>query len=157
RSWIGVLLLSCTGNIGSVQVPGSETPAAPAPSAMAAEVVAPGKSGIRRLTRTEYARTVGDLLGVDVSSALTTLPEDVRDPFDNDYLTQSTSAVLVESIESLAGRIADRVLANESARRAIVGCTPNSPADAECMKTFLSRFGRRVLRRALVDEEIERF
>ncbi|MCX4243351.1 DUF1592 domain-containing protein [Paraliomyxa miuraensis] len=115
-----------------------------------------GVSGLRRLTAVEYAATVHDLLGVEVDAALL-LPEDWRQPFDNDYTTQVASQALIEGAELLAADVATLVVADEALREAAVGCTPESTADAACFREFVTRFGRRALRRPLTATEIERY
>src|SRR4051812_1350679 len=71
-----------------------------------------GIVGARRLSRNEYDNTVRDLLLDDSRSGFAKLPEDVNDPFDNDYTTQQPSGVLVESAETLASEAATRLLAD---------------------------------------------
>lgn len=114
-----------------------------------------GDAGMRRLTAVEYSAVVRDILGVDVDAALL-LPEDWRQPFDNDYTTQNASQALIDGAELLAADIAG--LALEPARRdATVGCTPTGPTDAACFQDFLARFGRLALRRPLTDDELARY
>lgn len=115
-----------------------------------------GESGLRRLTAAEYAATVQDLLGVTVDAALL-LPEDWRQPFDNDYTTQVASQALIEGAELLAADVADLALATAASRDAVVGCTPAGTADVECLRSFLATFGRRALRRPLTADELDRY
>jgi hypothetical protein len=114
------------------------------------------ESGLRRLTAAEYDATVRDLLGIDVVAALL-LPEDWRQPFDNDYTTQVASQALVEGAELLAADVAALALETPAVRDATVGCTPTGPADDACFRTFVTTFGRRALRRPLTAEEVDRF
>ena len=51
----------------------------------AARIDGVGKMGMRRLTRKEYDATLADLLADETQSGFKSLPEDVRDPFDNDF------------------------------------------------------------------------
>lgn len=115
-----------------------------------------GVSGMRRLTAVEYARTVHDLLGVDVDAALL-LPEDWRQPFDNDFTTQVASQALIEGAELLASDVATLALATPALRDAVVGCEPSGVADVECLRSFVTAFGRRALRRPLTADEIDRY
>lgn len=115
-----------------------------------------GASGLRRLTAAEYTATVRDLLGVDVDAALL-LPEDWRQPFDNDFTTQVASPALIEGAELLGSDVAGLALQTPALQSANVGCTPTGPTDAECFRTFITAFGRRALRRPLSDAEVERF
>lgn len=123
----------------------------------ASRVLAVGESGVQRLSRTEYDNTLRDLLLDDSRSGFAKLPEDVIDPFDNDYSTQEPSAVLVEAAETLAFEAADRLLADPAKRDQVVGCTPVSPADSDCLRSFVKRFGRLALRRPLRSAEVDRF
>lgn len=115
-----------------------------------------GVSGLRRLTAVEYAATVRDLLGVEVDAALL-LPEDWRQPFDNDYTTQNASQALIEGAELLASDVAALALASPASRDAVVGCQPTAANDVECLRSFLATFGRRALRRPLTAEELDRY
>ncbi len=114
-----------------------------------------GDAGLRRLTATEYAATVHALLGVDVDAALL-LPEDWRQPFDNDYTTQNPSQALIDGAELLAADVAELALVPEL-RDTTVGCTPAGPTDAACFEDFLARFGRRALRRPLSADDLARY
>lgn len=145
--WLPIALLlawGCTGTIGD----GDE---APVPSA---EELGVGPTGVRRLTVYEYDNMLVDLLQDDTRPALNMLPEDKSAPFDNDFLAQWPSAVLVESCETLAADIATRLLADAPRRDAIVGCTAD---DAACLTSFVERFGRRAFRRPLTPEEVQSF
>ncbi|MEX1361611.1 MAG: DUF1592 domain-containing protein [Nannocystaceae bacterium] len=115
-----------------------------------------GVSGMRRLTATEYAATVEDLTGVRFDAALL-LPEDWRQPFDNDFTTQVASQALIEGAELLAADVAQAVLASPATRDAVVGCEPSGVDDEACFRSFLADFGRRALRRPLTDDELERY
>jgi hypothetical protein len=115
-----------------------------------------GVSGMRRLTASEYAATVRDLLGVEVDPALL-LPEDWRQPFDNDFTTQVASQALIEGAELLASDVATLALASAASRSAVVGCEPADVVDAECFRSFVTAFGRRALRRSLTSDEIDRY
>ncbi len=114
-----------------------------------------GDAGLRRLTSTEYAATVYDLLGVEVDASLL-LPEDWRQPFDNDYTTQNASQALIDGAELLASDVAGLAL-EPGLRDATVGCTPAGPTDAACFEDFLAQFGRRALRRPLTDDDLARY
>ena len=124
------------------------------PDADAAEV---GVSGLRRLSVTEYERTVADLTGLEPEAVGEILPIDVLTPFDNDYTTQTPSEPLVKGLELLAGDIADAVVADPSLRAALLPCTPAGPDDANCFQAFLADFGRKALRRPLTSEELQRY
>jgi hypothetical protein len=113
-----------------------------------------GIMGMRRLSRVELDNTLRDLLGDDTRPATTGLPEDVVDPFDNDYTHQIVTTVLVEGLEALANDVSQRLLADAQRLDMVVGCQPAGSDDAACMQSFVESFGRRALRRPLTDDEL---
>lgn len=116
-----------------------------------------GKTGLRRLTQTEYDNVIADILRDESQPAATYLPEDQKTPFDNDLATQSASRVLVEGAETLAGEIAQSLLADAPRRTSVIGCIPDDAQDAACMDSFVRDFGRLALRRTLTQTEVEDF
>jgi hypothetical protein len=137
----GLLAAGCTGEIGA----GGAAPG---------DVVAVGATGLHRLSRIEYDNTVADLLGDTTRSGFAALPEDVNDPFDNDFQTQLVSGALIAAAETLATGAAQRVLADPVERDALVGCTPAGPGDQACLGSFVRAFGRRAFRRPLTADEV---
>lgn len=111
-------------------------------------------SAARRLSRAEYDATLRDLLSDTSNSGFARLPEDVHDPFDNDYTTQEVSPALIEAADGLAQDAAARALADPAVRKAIVPCAPGGPGDSQCLRQFITTFGRRALRRPLSDDEV---
>ena len=81
----------------------SATTAAVAAAAAAVGAVAYGPTGLHRLSRIEYDNTLADLLGDNTRSGFASLPEDVNDPFDNDFSTQLVSGALI-AVRRDAGR-----------------------------------------------------
>ena len=116
-----------------------------------------GEVGARRLSRNEYDNTLRDLLGDESRSGFLKLPEDVLDPFDNDFATQQPSGILVETVETLAFEAAARLMTDPAKRDGVIGCTPNGAADLDCLRSFVVTFGRRALRRPLTTEEVEAY
>ncbi len=112
------------------------------------------KSGARRLSRDEYANTIRDLLGDANRPTLSYLPEDTFTPFDNEYPLQDVSQSLVEGTERMAEELAGRAVLDPVARDRLVGCSPSGPADETCLRAFVTRFGRRALRRPLSAQEV---
>ena len=112
-------------------------------------------SGAKRLTRVEYDNTLADLLLDTTQSGFAALPEDVTDPFDNDYHTQKVSPALIESAEALARGAAERALASPSVMAEIVPCTPSGAGDEACLRSFISTWGRRALRRPVTSVEAD--
>ena len=114
-------------------------------------------SGLRRLSATEYAATVEDLVGFVPPGVRETLPIDPLVPFDNDFTLQKASEALIHGADLLAGKIAAAVVADPVIRDAVVGCTPSGADDEACFRSFLSKFGTRALRRPLAADELDRF
>ena len=114
-------------------------------------------SGARRLSRTEYDDTVRDLLGDTTNAGFAALPEDVNDPFDNNYTTQLVSPALIAAAETLATAAAKRALSNPAVYAKIVPCTPTGPGDADCLRKLITTFGRRALRRPLEAAEVDEY
>lgn len=139
-------LSSCTGDIG-------DGPGGPTPEGAQAATF----SGARRLTRTEYDDTIRDLLDDPSNAGFALLPEDVNDPFDNDYHTQKVSPALIEAAETLAVGAAERAVANPAVMAKIVPCTPAGPSDGACLGQFAKSFGRRAFRRPLSDAEVQQY
>lgn len=109
---------------------------------------------MHRLSRIEYDNTLRDLLGDGTRPGFARLPEDVHDPFDNDYKTQLVSGALIAAAETLATEVAARVIADPVRRDALIGCKPSGSDDHTCMDAFVRRFGRRAFRRPLTADEI---
>src|SRR5688500_13240486 len=116
-----------------------------------------GTVGARRLSRNEYDNTLRDLLRDESRSGFLKLPEDVLDPFDNDFTTQQPSGILVESAERLAFEAAARLMADTAKRDEVIGCTPTGADDQACLRSFVVTFGRRALRRPLTTEEVDSY
>src|SRR3954469_9284805 len=142
---LGAAGASCVGKIG-----GSGGDGTPPGTAM----VTVGPTGLHRLSRIEYDNTLADLLGDGSRSGFAALPEDVNDPFDNDFSTQLVSGALIASAETLAAGAATRALADPGKRAALVGCAPSGPADRTCLESFVRAFGRRAFRRPLTEDEV---
>lgn len=109
----------------------------------------PGPSPLRRLTATEYARTVHDLLGGDVLDVSHLPPGERALGFDNNADVISTSDLLVDAYEGLAEQ-AGSVVAGDLGQ--YVPCATSSP-DAACAAQFATDFGGRAWRRPLDDSE----
>lgn len=142
-----VTTAACTGKIADSE--GSPSGGGPGTAALTF-----GPTGLHRLSRVEYDNTLRDLLGDATRSGFAALPEDVNDPFDNNFKDQIVSGALVASIETLAANAATRALADPARRAALLGCTPAGPSDQACLSTFIRTFGRRAFRRPLTEDEV---
>ncbi len=129
----------------------------PSGVALAPTVDMTPRGGIRRLGAVEYDATVRDLLGDPTGGSHLILPDDSRTPFDNDYTNQTSSKTLVEGVELLAADAAGRLLKDTKRRAQVVGCVPAAAKDDICLKSFVTAFGRRALRRPMGDDEVTRF
>jgi hypothetical protein len=114
-------------------------------------------SGVRRLTRDEYDNTVRDLLGETSRPGSKLLPEDIYEPFDNDFTLQLATTPLIDALEALARDVAFATIADPARKAMVYGCTPTGPGDVDCMRSFIATFGRRAFRRPLTDEEIDTY
>jgi hypothetical protein len=121
--------------------------------------VNPGRTPLRRLSLTEYARTVAELLGVDSSKALSTFPPDQLlatqgSGFSNNADALSVSALLAQDYMTAAEGFATAAVGNlPSILPCAAGLTmPGAAADA-CAKQFIASFGRRAFRRPLTSSE----
>ncbi len=152
-------VFACQGRVSGLgaQIATPEAPTSPGPTSgpiAANETFGRGVTGIQRLTRREYNRSLQLLLNVDLTREIeSTLPPDNRTPFDNDYARQETSKPLIEGYQSVAEEAAAKVLADTQKLARVVGCTPKNQADEDCFGQFLKTFGRRALRRPLTAEE----
>jgi hypothetical protein len=114
-------------------------------------------SGIRRLAPDELDSTLQDLLGGARPSSAVSVPGDEKAPFDNDYRVQESSRALVEGLDLLVKDQVAALLADPRRRELVVGCSPAIAADwPACFRAFVTKFGRRALRRPLDANEIER-
>jgi hypothetical protein len=150
---VAILAAACTGTILDPDHDGTGSGTTAPPSSATQQLI--GRSGMRRLTAAEYDLTLRDLTGDTETQSALVLPEDVRTPFDNDYTNQIASKALIEGAEMLATEAAARVIADPVRRAKVVGCTPNGANDSACFKSFISSFGRRVLRRTLSAAEVD--
>ncbi|MBM4267446.1 MAG: DUF1588 domain-containing protein [Deltaproteobacteria bacterium] len=161
-------VLGCGGGSGgSATGPAPGGPADPPPGASPntppdlladAPPVSPGPAAMRRLTEAQYRASVADVLGEDVEIGGRFEPDSRRDGL----LAVGTSFVSVtpagfEQYDAIARSVAEQALAPER-RAALVACPPASVAAADdaCASDFVRRYGRRLLRRSLADDEIAR-
>lgn len=151
-----VSVLLGSGCVGELFTPGGESTTRRPPG----EVVVPPVTEpvaaaleLRRLTRVELDQSLARLVGDTSHRALTLMPGELLEPFDNSYEAQLASAVWVEAAERLANETAAAAMSNTATRGALVGC---EPSDA-CLTDFTRTFGRRVLRRPLTDAEVAEF
>jgi hypothetical protein len=117
------------------------------PAAKTCDILDVGITPLRRLTRTEYNNTVGDLLGD------TTKPADDFAP-DEELLGfaagLSVSPLLAEQYMNAAEALS--VQATEDLP-SLLGCDPASKGEDACANTFIDAFGKTAYRRPLATDE----
>src|SRR5204863_8596659 len=116
----------------------------------------PGRSPLRRLTRTEYDNTVRDLLGDTTHPSRGFEPDTLADGFTNNADTQNVGTSLAQQYLLAAETLSVTATKNLAG---LMGCDPASTAatggDA-CVRAFLGRFGMRAWRRPLATAEIDK-
>lgn len=178
-AWLSLgLLLACTGRVehGAAGPEGASSPAGGAPAAPAGPPALAGSGGapaspscasaddavggpvpLRRLTRGQYARTVGALLtpalGAERAAALgesaaARFPaDDHAGPFAANATASITEAHARAALES-AETVATAVTAADTLPK-LLGC---AASDLACARGFVPRFAARAFRHALDDE-----
>lgn len=107
---------------------------------------------LRRLSHTEYNNTVRDLFPHLDVPRFDLRPDPKPHSFDNDGTALVPSGLLVEQYADAADIIAEMAAAD---LEALVACDPDN--DPDCSRQFVASFGRRVFRRPLADDEVDRF
>jgi hypothetical protein len=114
-----------------------------------------GAAPLRRLTRSEYDRTVRDLLGDGTRPARGFQPDEKIGAFDHNANAAVSEAALeryASAAESLAAAAVPRLAALLPCSSAVTAAT-----EAECARRFVVDFGRRAYRRPLSADEIGRY
>jgi hypothetical protein len=128
-----------------------------APPAQAATQPAAVKVALRRITETQYRHTIADVFGPQIKIDARFEPERREEGLLalGSAMLSLTSAGF-EQYFALATSIADQAL-NEPQRANVVACTPADAAapDEACAREFLTRYGERLFRRALTQEELQ--
>jgi hypothetical protein len=86
----------------------------------------PGRVTVRRLNRSEYSRTIHDLLGVDGDAGGDLPADDVGNGFDNIAEVLSLSPLLMEKYLLAADAVLDKVIVDDQLRIAL--CASEMPA-----------------------------
>jgi hypothetical protein len=119
----------------------------------ACDTVLPGPSQLRRLSRTEYDRTVHDLLGIDSKYGASFVADAVVAGFDDNASALRVSPVLADQLRQAAESLAKDALGKNAS---LLPCTP-SAGDAACAAAFVRSFGKRAYRRPLREVEATRY
>ncbi len=118
----------------------------------AAEVASHAEA--RLLTRSEYRRTVQDLLGTDLDPTTSFPSEPVVGGFENDASSHQANPLLVEKHAEAAALLAADVL--ERGIDTLHPCDEELSA-SQCVTSFIARFGVRAYRRPLTASEHDSF
>ncbi len=111
---------------------------------------------IRRLTHSQYDRTIRDLLGITSKPSRRFPPEDYVHGFKNQAEAQSISPTLAESYSRAAEKLAVTAF-RLGDTRGLLPCKPAAADDRACAEKFIESFGLKAFRRPLADEEVKQF
>jgi hypothetical protein len=111
---------------------------------------------MRRLTHSQYDRTIRDLLGITSKPSRRFPPEDYVHGFKNQAEAQSISPTLTESYSGSAEKLATTTFGRGDATR-LLPCRPASASDSACAGKFIQDFGLKAFRRPLAEEELAHF
>jgi hypothetical protein len=125
--------------------PGDTAPTPPRPP-ISSSCGAPVPAPLRRLTSTQYQRTLRELLGVAITTELP--PEPTFGGFED----RAAAGVSVPLVDAWS-RVADEVVAAIRPRLPMLLPCP-AGIDEGCARTFITTFGLRVYRRPLADTEV---
>ncbi len=136
-----------------------QDPGAPASGAAWAQTpatVEPYKVGVRRITETQYRRTIADVFGPDIKINARFEPEKREEgllALGSSHLSITSSGF--EQYFAMARSIADQAL-DEKHRAATLGCqpAPGPKLDEACARTFIAMQGEKLFRRPLTEGEI---
>jgi hypothetical protein len=106
---------------------------------------------LRLLTRREYANTMKDLLGIDVSTDTVPVEPKVKG-FDNNAAAMVITSRHMDAFLALAEDATERAITTQ--RSKILAC---DPSNAQCSSQFVRDLGLRAFRRPLTDEEVTAF
>ncbi|HEY4058093.1 MAG TPA: DUF1592 domain-containing protein [Kofleriaceae bacterium] len=118
-----------------------------------------GVTGLRRLTRFEVAASVDVAFDASADAFVDLLPEDQSgtNPFDNTYASQTVSPLVIAAYGQFAEAYAQSLAADANITQRLAGCTPATADDRACFDAFAKVVGRRMFRRPLTTDELDRF
>ena len=154
----GAIGAACgVGDIGEASTDPSDNNPVTLPDGGTAPPFVPATASIKRLTQSQYGRTIHELFGLGIK-----IPGDLEvDTKIHGFTTVGSSELTIspraaEQFEVAAYDVSKQVFSEPARRTAFVGCDPKDAADP-CIKTFLASFGRRAWRRPLSEPEILRW
>jgi hypothetical protein len=139
---------ACLGNIGDPLGPDPD----PDPQLVCTGAIEPGPSPIRRMTRSEYNRTVRDLLGDTTGPADTFGAEEEALGFNNNAASLTVSDQLANKYLLAAEGISERAT-DPAVMATTLGCDVTATGPDACAQQFIATFLRRAFRRPVTEEE----
>jgi hypothetical protein len=113
-----------------------------------------GTSVIHRLTRTEYANTVRDLLGASLASLDTLPPDTGGDGFSKTSVSQASSANTLQAYEAASNELIDTVFSHPNLKGRLITC--DLATGTPCIKSTLQAFLPTAWRRPVDAPEVDR-
>ncbi len=162
RVSVWALVLACNGTIhpaGEHDSPdGPDGPGPEGPVTLACDIctdapIALGTQRLRRLSNSEFDKTVRDVLPMLAPRTLTMLEDSTRHGFENDSSLLGPDPLRVEQYEFIAIELATEVAADMNAH---LDCDPSSNERA-CIEQSLRSLGRDIFRRPMSDDEAARY
>jgi hypothetical protein len=145
----GWSLLSCGKDAEPKADRDTEEAAAPAPE------VAPSAPLLRRLTVSQYERSLRDLLGEGIVLPNPPEPDSNLEGLDATGASVSTiSALGAQKFEEAAYNLAAQVMDDPTLREPLVPCVPAATRDDACAAQSLEALGLRAWRRPLSADEL---
>jgi hypothetical protein len=112
---------------------------------------------MHKLTATEFANSVHDLLGNDAPLSAVE-PDNVVNGFASvGATTVAMSAAGVALYETASGSATEFAFSDATHAAKVASCVPQNATDSACFSKAVSAFGRRAFRRPLTDVETARF
>ncbi len=117
----------------------------------------PAPGGLRRVLGRQYVSSVRVLLGDTAAQAATPPTDASLHGFDSIAAAElSLPPTAVAAYEASARAVAEATVADPAALAGVLPCSPAGPADAACLRQFVTSFGRLAWRRPLDPAEIDR-
>jgi len=149
---------SSSGNPSGVQGSGGGGTFVPgAPGELSLPGGDPPIARLHKLTASEFANSVHDLLGSDAPLG----------PVEPDSIVGGFSAIGASTVamspagvglyETASGAATDYVFSDATRAGKVLACVPQGTTDSACISKALSALGRRAFRRPLTDAEVTRF
>ena len=142
--------------LGTAESPGDTSDNTGGEATDAASEFTPAGAVFPRLTAQQYINAVEDIFGVKLTDV-------VLEADTNPYLFYSVGATStqvsengVELYAEAAYALTDYLFEDAGRREALLGCVPSSATD-ECVRGIIEHYGRRLYRRSLQTEEMERW